>query len=46
MVFGKDGGHCNGEWAGIMNGDKVCQFDDDNYDVVKTDYGFEVNKVV
>ena len=36
----------NGEWVGIMNGDVVCRFDDNHYDVVKTDYGFEVNKVV
>ena len=36
----------NGEWVGIMNGDVVCRFDDSQYDVVKTNYGFEVNKVV
>ena len=36
----------NGKWVGVMNSFVVCQFDDDEYDVVKTDYGFEVNKVV
>ena len=29
-----------------MNSVVVCRFDDNQYDVVKTDYGFEVNKVV
>ena len=36
----------NGKWVGVMNSFVVCQFDDDEYDVVNTDYGFEVNKVV
>ena len=36
----------NGKWFGIMNGVVVCTFDDCQYDVVKTDDGFEVNKVV
>lgn len=36
----------NGEWVGIMNGCVVCRFDDSQYDVIETGYGFEVNKVV
>ena len=27
-------------------GETVCRFDDSQYDVIETDYGFEVNKVV
>lgn len=34
------------EWVGIMNGEVVCRFDYSQYDVIETDYGFEVNKVV
>ena len=36
----------DGEWAGAMNGKRVCCFDDSKYDVIETKYGFEVNKVV
>lgn len=36
----------NSKWVGIINSVVVCIFDDDQYDVIKTDYGFEVNKVV
>ena len=34
------------EWVGVKNGGTVCCFDDSQYDVIETDYGFEVNKVV
>ena len=44
--FGYSNIFSSGEWIGIMSGNVVCRFDDDKYDVVKTDYGFEVNKVV
>ncbi len=36
----------DGEWVGAKNGETVCRFDDNQYDVIETDYGFEVNKVV
>lgn len=36
----------DGEWVGANNGETVCRFDDSQYDVIETDYGFEVNKVV
>ena len=36
----------NGEFVGFMNGKIVCRFDVSQYCVIKTDYGFEVNKVV
>ena len=36
----------DGEFVGFMNGKIVCRFDDSQYDVIETDYGFEVNKVV
>ncbi len=36
----------DGEWVGAKNGETVCRLDDSQYDIVETDYGFEVNKVV
>ena len=36
----------DGEWVGVKNGETVGRFDDSKYDVIGTDYGFEVNKVV
>ena len=36
----------NCEWVGAKNGETVCRFDNSQYDVIETDYGFEVNKVV
>ena len=36
----------DGEWVGVRNGETVCRFDDSQYDVIETNYGFEVNKVV
>lgn len=44
--FGYSDVFSDNEWVGIMNGEVVCRFDDSQYDVIKTDYGFEVNKVV
>ena len=36
----------NGEFVGFINGKIVCRFDARQYGVIKTDYGFEVDKVV
>lgn len=36
----------NGKWVGTMDGKMVCKFDSSQYGVIKTDYGFEVDKVV
>nr|DAX04875.1 MAG TPA: hypothetical protein [Bacteriophage sp.] len=36
----------DGKWVGIVNNVIVCTFDDSQYDIIETDYGFEVNKVV
>ena len=36
----------DGAWVGARNGERVCRFDDSQYDVIETVYGFEVNKVV
>lgn len=34
------------EVVGFMDGKIVCRFDASQYSVIKTDYGFEVDKVV
>lgn len=34
------------ELVGVKNGETVCRFEDSQYDVLETDYGFEVNRVV
>ena len=36
----------DGEWVVAKNGETNCRFDYSQYDVIETDYGFEVNKVV
>ena len=36
----------DGEWVGAKNGETDCRLDDSKYDVIETDYGFEVNRVV
>ena len=36
----------DGELVGAKNGETDCRFDYSQYDVIETDYGFEVNKVV
>ena len=33
-------------WYGYSNGNLVCRFSDSEYNVVETEYGWEVNRVV
>lgn len=36
----------DGVWIGVKNGETVCRFDSSQYNVVKINYSYEVNKVV
>ena len=45
-AFGFDDVFGDAAYYGYANGKLVCQFLESQYDVVKTDYGFEVDKVV
>ena len=45
-AFGFDDVFSDAVYYGCVNGMIVCWFPESQYDVVKTDYGFEVNKVV